>query len=355
MKAISLDLKDGKPIIEMRDMPIPEIAPNEVLVRVKAVSICGTDCGIYQYTPAMQKRIKKFPHILGHEFAGNIVELGSRVDGGGWRVGDYVSAETHIFCGKCPVCLNYDNLKHVCPNLQLLGVDRDGCFAEYIAVPERVLWKNRANLFFRLASIQEPLGNSVYSVSDSGGVEGKDVLIIGDGPAGLFAVAAAKIFGAAEVAIMGHHKSRLAIAEKVGADLAINTEIISTDFIRDVFGVKFPAGFDVVLEYSGSVVGINDAIDYCRPGGRLVVFGITENHLAEIPYNLISKKIINMRGIYGRIIWDTWHEVSWILEKHRGEIASIITHILPFAEWQKGFDLMMKTKNCGKVVLMMEN
>ena len=353
MKAIALDLRDDKPIVEMRDMPVPEIAPDEVLIRVKAASICGTDIAIANYIPAMRERIKKLPHILGHEFAGNIVELGKNVNPR-WKIGNCVSAETHIYCGECSVCRHNLNLKHVCPNLKLLGVDRSGCFAEYIAVPEKVLWENDANLPVWLASIQEPLGNSVYSFSDCGDIRRKNILIIGDGPAGLFAAAVAKIFGTEEVVIIGHHESRLAIAEKVGADITINTEIISIDFIKDIFEVKFPAGFDVVLEYSGSEKGISDAINYCRPGGRLVVFGITKNPLVEIPYNLISKKILNIRGIYGRVIWNTWEEVSWILQEYSDVIESIITHKLPFNEWQRGFDLMMNQKTCGKVVLLME-
>ena len=353
MKAIVLDLKDGKSLIEMRDMPVPKIAPDEVLVKVKAASICGTDISIANYVPVMRERIKKLPHILGHEFAGHIVNIGSDVIE--WKIGDYVSAETHIYCGACPICLHDTNLKHVCLALKILGVDRDGCFAEYIAVPEKVLWRNKIDLPYYLASIQEPLGNAVYCVTDGGGVKGKTVLIIGDGPAALFATAIAKINGAAEITVLGHHQKRLGIALKCGANIAFDmSDTRDAEYIQDGLRVTYPEGFDVVLECSGANDGVKQAIEFVRPGGRIAVFGLTKEKNQEINYNAIALKIVNLRGISGRIMWDTWHEVSWILKQHRGMIEPIITHKLPFAEWQRGFDLMMKSKDCGKIVLLME-
>lgn len=358
MKAIVLDLdKGGKPYIEMRNMPIPEPRPDEVLVKVEYVSICGTDVSIAKYIPAMQKRISKLPHILGHEFAGHITEIGEEVGRDKWHLHDYVSGEPHIYCGKCSVCLHKDNLKHVCPELKLLGVDRHGCFAEYITVPERVLWKNSV-LFDRnfalapiMASIQEPLGNAVYCVQDGSGVKGKSVLIIGDGPAGLFATAIAKISGASKIAIIGHHDERLAIAIEVGADIVMNSTGNDNDSLGGMFCEVVPVGFDVVLEYSGNQSGIELGINLVRPNGTVMAFGLTKDKETVVPYNQIALKAINIKGIYGRKIWDTWEEVSKILETDWGAIEPIITHRFDFDDFEKGFDLMMNKKTCGKVIL----
>ncbi len=350
MKAITLDLADGKPIVGMRDMPIPKIAPDEVLVEVKAVSICGTDISVANYISSMRNRIKEFPHILGHEFAGYIVDIGSNVVK--WKIGDYISAETHIYCGNCPTCERGDN--HLCPNLKLLGVDCNGCFAEYIAVPEKVLNRNNIFLPLYLASIQEPLGNAVYCVNEAN-VKGKNILIIGDGPAALFVVAVSKIFRASDITIFGYNEYRLQIAEKIGAS-SINSDKNCVDFINEFIGENDGGLFDVVFEMTGSEPGINTAINACHPGGKIMVFGLAKDSLATVPYNKIALKGITAQGIYGRQMWSSWDLVKILLNDSDFVkiMESIVTHKLPFAEWQKGFDLMMKTKDCGKVVLLME-
>ncbi|OWK27414.1 MAG: hypothetical protein US76_04260 [Parcubacteria group bacterium GW2011_GWA2_38_13b] len=347
MKAIVLDLKEGNPIVEMRDMPVPKIAPDEVLIKVAAVSICGTDCSIYKYTPAMQKRIKKFPHILGHEFAGYIKAIGRNIVK--WKIGDYVSAETHIYCGKCPTCERED--KNLCPNLKLLGVDRDGCFAEYIAVPEKVLIRNDISLPPYLASIQEPLGNAVYCVNKAE-VRHKDILIIGDGPAALFTAVVAVISKAKSITMLGYNDYRLQIAEKIGVS-SINCVKKRVDFMDEFIGKKDGGWFDVVFEMTGSESGINTAINVCRPGGKIMVFGLSENNSVFVPYNKIALKGIMAQGIYGRNIWKTWEIAVFFLNHYRNSVEPIITHKLPFNEWQRGFDLMIKSRDCGKVVLLM--
>lgn len=345
MKALALDLKNDKPIVEMRDMPVPKIASDEVLVKVKAVSICGTDISVAEYVPAMRKRIKKMPHILGHEFAGKIVKLGVKVDPDRWRIGDCVSAETHIYCGKCSVCERGD--KNLCPDLSLLGVDCDGCFAEYIAVPEKILWKNDDSIPCHLASAQEPLGNAVYCV-DEAGVADKSILIIGDGPAALFVVAVAKRFGAANIVVFGYNYYRLRIAEKIGA---FTKNCANIDFV-----VSGADSFDIVFEMTGSESGINTAINACRYGGKIMVFGLSKDDSVFVPYNKIAFKGITAQGIYGRRLWNSWGKTRWLLNDSyfRVVMELIVTHKLPFAEWQKGFDLMIKTKNCGKIVLSMK-
>lgn len=353
MKAIVLDIKNGKPFVEMREMPIPEVGSGEVLVKIEAVSICGSDCSIYNYAPAMRERLKKLPHILGHEFAGRIVKLGRGADKNKWHIGDCVSAETHIFCGKCSICRHPDNLKHICPDLKLIGIDRDGCFAEYIAVPERVLWRNPRDLPAWLASVQEPLGNAVYCVSEAD-VADKNVLLIGDGPAALFGAAVAKIFRADQIVVFGYQDFRLDLAKQAGADIVVNTAGLDNNSISALLRMDFPLGFDVVFEYSGSESGIKQAIEFVRPGGTLMVFGLTKEKEILIPYNEFVYKTIKIKGIYGRKIWKTWEGVSRILRENRDVIESLITHRLSFDEFQNGFDLMMKSRECGKVVLLIE-
>lgn len=340
------------PGAELIDVPIPEPKPNEVLVKILATSICGTDVHIYQWDPAAQVYIKNVPQILGHEFAGHIVEVGKKAKK--FKVSDYVSAETHIYCGKCVQCKN--GQKHICETEKgkIFGLSCDGCFAEYAAVPEILLWKNNPRFPPEIATLQEPLGNAVYcALGDyDKNLKGKTVLIFGDGPTGLLAVGAAKAEGARFVAIVGRHQKRLEIAERMHADMTINERNREDifDFIDQLTARK---GFDVVLEMAGGKTAKELSLKLVRNGGRISLFGIDANPFVIENSGLYVRSAKKILPITGRLIWRTWKETKRLLESGILDIAPIITHKFPLEEFEKGFRAMTeRPKVSGKVILI---
>jgi len=333
---------------ELIDVPIPKIKPDEVLVKVSATSICGTDVHIYKWNDWAKDRIKNIPQTLGHEFAGEIVEVGKDVKG--FKKGDYVSAETHIYCGKCVQCQN--NQRHICGNLKILGVDCNGCFAEYIAVPERVLWRNEPGLPIEIASVQEPLGNAVYCTlpNSKERIGGKSVVIIGDGPIGILATAVARAEGALPIILVGRHPFRMELALKMGADLALNDHKV--DIEKKILEVTDGPGADIVLEMAGSPKAIDQAFKCVRKGGRISAFGIPSVEKIPISYREgIMFKGVTIYGISGRLIWDTWEKIGELFDRGL-DISPVITHRLPLERFEEGFELMMtRPKVSGKVVL----
>ncbi len=342
------------PGAELIDVPIPKVKTNEVLVKVSATSICGTDVHIYEWNDWAKDRIKNVPQILGHEFAGKIVKVGKKVEG--FKKDDYVSAETHIYCGKCIQCKN--NQRHICGNLKILGVDCNGCFAEYIAVPANVLWKNRPGLPIEIASIQEPLGNATYCVlpNPKEKIKDKSVLIIGDGPIGLLAASVAKAEEAYPVILVGRHPFRRHLALSLGADLALNEH--KGDIEKKIYKLTKGQGqgMDIVLEIAGSQKAINQAFRCVRKGGRVSCFGIPSSKDITLDYaNGIVFKGVTVYGINGRLLWDTWNKISQLFDKGL-DISPVITHKLPLKDYKKGFELMTKRpKMSGKVVFILEN
>jgi len=350
MKAVVKTQK--APGAELLEMPLPEIKPDEALIKIKVASICGTDVHIYNWDSAAQVYIKNVPQILGHEFAGEIVKTGKKVKK--FRVGDYVSAETHFFCGKCAQCRN--GQRHICETEKgkIFGLSCDGCFAEYAAVPERILWKNNPRLAPEIATLQEPLGNAVYcALGDyDKNLKGKKVLIFGDGPAGLLAAGVAKAEGARFVTLVGRHQKRLEIAGKIGADITLNEEENNaTELLSQLLNIG--KGFDVALEMAGSKNARDLAIKSVRDGGRLSLFGIdTDPFIIENSgqYVRSAKKII---PITGRLIWRTWRETKRLLESGLLDITPVITHKFPLEEFEKGFRAMTeRPKVSGKVILI---
>lgn len=331
---------------ELIQVDIPEIKPDEVLVKVKATSICGTDVHIYNWNKWAQGRIKNIPQILGHELAGEVVKTGAEVKR--VKIGDYVSAETHIPCDNCIQCLT--GQRHICSNLKILGVDCNGCFAEYIAVPEVVIWKNSSKILPEVASVQEPLGNAVYTalVTD---ITGESVAIIGDGPIALLATGVVKSAGAAPIFMIGKHPYRMEIAKKMGADHLIFLE--KTDPAEYILKYTNNIGVDVVLEMAGSQKAIEDTFKIVRKGGRVSAFGLP-SELVTVDYtNGIVFKGVTVYGINGRLMYDTWFRVRNLLESGRLDITPVITHKLSLEDFDKGFELMNKRpKVCGKVVLI---
>ncbi len=330
---------------EYIDVDMPKLAPDEVLVKVKATSICGTDVHIYQWDEWSQGRIKNIPQTLGHELAGEIVEVGKAVTKA--KVGDYISAETHIPCDNCIQCLT--GQRHICGNLKILGVDCDGAFAEYIAVPETVIWKNDPSIPPQFASVQEPLGNAVYCTLVEP-VVGKSVLIFGDGPTGLFAAGVANVAGAGRVMIVGRHPFRLDIAKKMGADVLINGH--EDDVEAVVMDHTHGVGVDVVLDMAGTQVAIDQGFKLVRKGGRYSAFGIASGRVDWDINNGVVFKGVTIYGINGRLMYDTWYQVAGLLSSGRLDISPVVSHILPLEEFKEGFSLMMtRPKVSGKVVL----
>ncbi|MBI2450207.1 MAG: alcohol dehydrogenase catalytic domain-containing protein [Candidatus Nealsonbacteria bacterium] len=335
------------PGAELLDIPIPMPKPDEVLVKMKAVSICGTDVHIYEWDSAAQMYIKNVPQIMGHEFAGEIVEVGKKVKK--FRVGDYVSAETHIFCGKCLQCKN--NQKNICEKGEIFGLTCDGCFAEYAAIPEIIIWKNNPQLPPEIATLQEPLGNAIYcSLANDKNLNGKKVLIIGDGPIGLLATGVCYAEGAETVVLVGLEEERLKIARRMGAFTLNGENPNATKILLDFTNKR---KFDVALEMAGNAKASAMALNMVRNGGRMSAFGIYGGPFFIENYGNFVRSGIEIQAISGRRIWQTWKETRRLLESGLLDITPIITHKLPLAEFQKGFDLMIKRpKVSGKVILL---
>ncbi|HHY34302.1 MAG TPA: L-threonine 3-dehydrogenase [Firmicutes bacterium] len=326
----------------LADVPRPRPGPGEVLIEVKATSICGTDHHIYIWNEWAQNRIKP-PQVMGHELAGEVVELGPGVKS--VKVGDLVSAETHIVCGQCKQCLLGE--KHVCQNTKILGVDRDGCFAEYVTVPEENLWRNDPSVPAAFLSIQEPLGNAVHTVM-AGETRGRSVAVFGCGPIGLMAIGVARAVGATFVAAVDINDYRLDIARKMKADLVINAK--ETDPVAAIMDETRGEGVDVVLEMSGARPVFSQIFRVVRPGGRVSLLGLPDKAVDLDVSNEIVMRGIQVQGITGRRMWDTWVMTRELLQSGKLDLSPVVTHHLDLAEYAKGMDLMT-SGNCGKVVL----
>ncbi|HLX38961.1 MAG TPA: L-threonine 3-dehydrogenase [Ktedonobacteraceae bacterium] len=321
---------------------IPQIGSRDVLVQVKAASICGTDMHIYEWDAWAQSRMS-VPRIFGHEFAGEVVEVGSEVTT--LAPGDFVASETHITCGHCYQCRT--GQAHVCRNVQILGVDRDGAFAEYIAIPESVAWKTGKEIDHSVASIQEPFGNAVHATyADE--ITNKTVAVFGCGPIGLWAVGLCRISGASDIfAIEPNHK-RLAIATTMGAKHIYNP--LEIDPVQQVLEVTDGLGVDVVLEMSGNATAIRQGFKALRNGGRVSLLGIPSRNVDLDLANDIIFKGATVYGISGRLIFDTWYRTRRILEAGQLDLKQVITHTLSFDQIHEAMEIM-KSGDCGKIVM----
>ncbi len=328
---------------DLKDIPIPSPGTDEVLIRVINASICGSDLHLYNWDGWAEETVKTLPVIAGHEFCGIVERVGFLVKM--LNKGDFVSAESHIFCGTCPVCLERNF--HLCPNTQTIGFNRDGCFAEYVVLPEKIIWKNDpAVVPADIASIQEPLGNAVYCVLIED-VAGKTVAVFGDGPAGLFAAEVARASGAAKVMLVGIEEIRLGIGRELGA------RVIDARLINPVLQIKQMTGglgADVVLEMSGAETAIKQAILSIKPGGRLCAFGITPEKTVKIDWNKLVFSGIKIYGIHGRQIFDSWIKIRNFLKARSLNLKPIITHAFPLEKFDEAFKLALSRK-CGKILL----
>jgi threonine 3-dehydrogenase len=328
------------PGLELVDVPKPSAGPGQVVVRVLATSLCGTDNHIYRWDEWAQGRIHP-PRIIGHELCGEVVEAGPGV--AAVAVGDYVAAESHITCAVCFQCRTGN--AHVCKNYRILGIDEDGSYAEYVRLPERVLWKTSREIPPEFACLQEPLGNAVHAalVED---LTGQSVLITGCGPTGLFATAVARTAGAGVIIASDVSDYRLGLAKQLGADYTINPTRDDTDLITRVTGGE---GVDVALEMSGNPAAIHKCFLYVKNGGRVTLFGIPEAQVSFDMTNEIIFKGIRVYGVTGRRLFQTWYLLSGLF-KAGLNIKPVVTHVLPLDKFAEGFDLVAKGQ-CGKVVL----
>ncbi len=331
------------PGLHLKMVDIPSIGADEVLVKVQATSICGTDYHIYSWDQWSQEHINP-PLIAGHEFAGEVVEVGSNVNE--FSPGDMVSAETHIVCNQCLQCGM--GQKHVCVETSIIGVDVDGCFAEYVAMPAENLWLNSPDLDVAVASAQEPLGNAVQTTL-AGPVAACSIAVVGCGPIGLMSIAVARQCGAAQVIATEVNPYRIELAETMGADAVIDAS--SEPVIERVLDLTDGRGVDGVLEMSGNPTAIDQSMKMVRPGGRVSLLGIPpENRISlEVGPDIVLKAV-EVKGIAGRKIWETWHQTRALLDSGL-DIEPVLTHQMDLEDFEEGMRLMAEG-NCGKVVLI---
>ncbi|MBI2804518.1 MAG: L-threonine 3-dehydrogenase [Planctomycetes bacterium] len=348
------------------DVPVPTIGINDVLIKVLRTGICGTDLHIYKWDAWAQKTIP-VPLVIGHEFVGVIVEVGSNVTD--FHVGEIVSGEGHVVCGRCRNCLA--GRRHLCKATQGVGVNRPGAFAEYIALPFSNVWVHGSSDEWRVASAEQkaqapatptthcspmatardvqsifdPYGNAVHTAL-SFDILGEDVLITGAGPIGCMAAAIVQHAGARHVVITDMNPYRLALAKKLGATRAVD---VRTEKLKDVqaeLGMR--EGFDVGLEMSGNGDAFRDMLANMAHGGKIAILGIPDREIA-IDWNLVIFNMLTLKGIYGREMYETWYYMTVMLQTGL-DISPVVTHRYPWNEYQKGFDAMLGG-NCGKVVL----
>lgn len=333
-----------EPGMDLVDTPIPAIRPNEVLVKVGATAICGSDIHFYTWDEYAQNRLKP-PITLGHEFAGEVVEVGAAVTD--YKLGDHVTADSHIVCGKCDVCRM--GLQHICANLKIFGNEVDGSFAEYVAVPETSLWPLPKDLSWEVGAIMEPLGGAVQAVLIEP-VTAQSVVIFGDGPIALFAAGVARASGARKVYLVGMVPERLEIARRMGADQVFNI----SDPVDPVQAIveETRVGADVVVEMAGAAASIKNAFATVRKGGRVTTFGLTPKPI-EFDINFaVTLRQVTVRGVAGRHMWDTWKLVDGLLASGKLDPRPVITHRIPLEDFDKGFKLMTTgPRDTGKVVM----
>ena len=335
---------EAGPGLVLDELPVPTPEPDEVLIQIEAASICGTDLHINRWDQWSSERVHP-PLTLGHELCGTVVAMGSSVRG--VAEGDYVSAESHVTCGTCFHCRT--GKAHMCERTQILGVDRNGGFADYVAVPASVIWQNdRTKLPPELACLQEPFGNAVFATATQE-LAGRAVAVLGCGPVGLFAIAIARAFGAGRLLASDHVPYRLELARALGADDVVNVDEVESVpewFVEHNEGV----GMGVVFEMSGALRAIEDAFGIVRHGGNVVLFGIPSKPATiDIAESLIFKNL-TVSAVNGREIWETWYTTRWLLEHGVVDLRPLITAELPLERFEEGFALLETGEAC-KIVL----
>ncbi len=335
-------MKEGRGI-EVGEAEIPVIKDDEVLIKVKKRAICGTDLHIYQWNEWSQNRIKP-PVIIGHEFYGEIVEVGKNVKE--YKVGELVTAEMHVVCHHCYLCRT--GKAHLCENVVILGVDANGAFADYVAVPALNLWRVKKDIPEEFFAIYDPFGNAVHTVFE-GDIPTKTVLITGAGPIGAMAAGIAKASGASLVIVSEPNKFRRDLAKKMGADVVVDP--FNENLVEIVMDLTEGEGVDNVLEMSGVAPALVDGLKAIKKGGILVLLGIFDSDVKIDLNELIIFKGITIRGVNGRKMFDTWYRMDGLLRSGKIDLSPIITHRFPMEEIEKGL-LLMEEGKAGKVILL---
>ncbi len=330
------------PGLEMVDVPMPKVGPDDVLLQVKATSICGTDLHIRSWDPWAAAHVRP-PLVVGHEMCGIVVDKGANADGP--EVGQLVSVESHVVCGRCRFCRTGKG--HLCENTQILGVHRDGVYAEYVAVPAINAWPDPPDMPYSIASLQENFGNAVHTVSVPD-VAGRKVLVTGCGPVGVMAIAAAKALGARLIVASDLSDYRLKLAATMGADITLNPT--RDDVHGTVMDLTEGEGVDVLLEMSGAPPAIAEGFKALVKGGEAALLGLTSHPIQfDLDDNVIFKGA-SVHGIVGRKLWDTWYEMRGLLRSGAVDLTPVVTHRFALDDFEKAFDLM-ESGECGKVVM----
>lgn len=328
----------------LQDVPEPQVGPNDVKVKILRTAICGTDMHIWNWDEWAQRTIP-VPMVVGHEFVGRIVEFGGNVSG--FEVGQVVSGEGHVVCGRCRNCMA--GRRHMCADAKGIGVNREGAFAEYLVLPAANLWVHDANIDLDIASIFDPFGNAVHTALQFD-VLGEDVLVVGAGPIGIMAAAVCRHAGARHVVVSDLNDERLALARRMGATATVNPTVQKIEDIQVELGMT--EGFDVGLEMSGSQPGLTSLIANMAHGGRIAILGLPANP-PTIDMDKIIFSMLTLKGVYGREIFETWYKMSVFIQSGL-DLSSIITHRLPIDRFEEGF-AAMASGEAVKVVLNWED
>lgn len=333
--------REAKPGLWLEEVPVPEMGINDVLIRVDRASICGTDVHIYKWDEWAAKTIPA-PMVIGHEFVGEIAAVGSNVRD--FEPGMLVSGEGHVTCGLCRNCLA--GRRHLCAHTSGVGVNRPGCFADYIVLPVTNVWHHDEKIDRDVACIFDPFGNAVHTAL-SFPVLGEDVLVTGAGPIGIMAAAVAAHAGARYTVITDLNPYRLELARKLGVTLAVDVRERSLADVQKELGMK--EGFDVGLEMSGNPKAFRDMLANLAHGAKVAMLGIPAGGEMSIDWNTVIFNMITIKGIYGREMYETWYKMTVMLQSGL-DIKPVITHRFPYTEFLEGFELMA-SGNSGKIIL----
>lgn len=344
MKALLKELPERG--IVLADLPLPEIGANDLLVKVQAAAICGTDIHIYQWNEYASSRIS-LPHVLGHEYAAEVVEVGKQVTN--YQPGDRVAAETHVPCGQCYQCTT--GLQHICADMKILGVHVDGAFSEYAKLPAVCAWKIDPAISYKVGATMEPFGIGVHALSKTKPA-GKNVIVFGCGPIGIYAQMVARLSGAERVIGVDISPERLDLAQKMGTDVLLNAN--QTDVIEEVKTLTNGAGMDIVVELTGNKAVANVAASTLRRGGELVLVGLFAGPVEIDLVNNVIYKEANVYGVTGRIMWDSWWTAQRMLLSGKLDISPVITHSFELEQYDQAFELAESAK-AGKIIFNIGN
>ena len=330
------------PGMEMREVPVPALGPDDVLIAVETASVCGTDLHIYHWDRWAQQRIKP-PYIPGHEFSGTVAAVGERVVS--FQPGDFVSAEMHVACGRCLQCRT--GQAHVCQFVKILGVDADGAFADYVRIPATNVWKLDPAIPRDWGSLFDPFGNAVHTVL-SGPIAGQTALVTGCGPIGLFSIAVAKACGAARVFAIEPNAQRRALAARMGADMLLDPADPATEAV--IKNATWNNGVDVLLEMSGHPSAIQQGLRLLRNGGRASLLGLPSKPIELDLADAVIFKGATIHGINGRRMYETWLQAEALLRDGRIDLSPVITHRLPLAKFDEAMHLL-ESGEASKILL----